>query len=147
MTSQQKGKRNEKKTKDYFEKIYACRVENTKSSSSYRSVDGKVQFRRTNNDFFGLWDHVCISTTYTSIPINGHIGLDGKLVQYNDDTVPTQDVDIGKGLTFYAQTKSNELPNYFAKAYRQELVDFPADIKLFIVWKDRVKKPLIYLIH
>lgn len=125
----EKGKRNERKTRDYFQKLGFV-VQNTMPASYL--FNGS--YRRNNNDFFGLWDHIAVAIDNTHTL---------KMLTLQNPPLNLFK-DYLKGETVFIQTKTNDLPT---KKYLEELEQFPATNKLLVVWKDKVRIPDIYYLQ
>lgn len=125
-----KGKRNEIKTREYFQKL-GCKVQNTMSSS--RIINGK--YICNNNDFFGLFDHIVVSPSSLILDtlLLPELAKSSGAVNWVHH--------VNSGNTIYVQTKSNAIPD---RKYLKKFEDFPGSHKLLVVWIDRVKEPKIY---
>lgn len=73
---------------------------------------------RGDNDYFNRWDHIAVATKNTTIGISR----------------------ISQGQTLYVQTKTNKMPG-IKERYR--LANFPAWLKVIVMWKDRVPDPVV----
>lgn len=111
-----KGKRNEKKTEEYFQKD-GFLVESVKSTKAFTKVD-----------LFGLWDHIAVATEHASYEVES---IDSK-----KNTMP---MAFTPGDILFIQTKTNRKES--RKAMSEHLL-FPASAHhLLVVWIDRVKEP------
>jgi len=119
MNTNNKGRRNEKKTEAWLQERGF--IVQTTARSSYRG---------RNNDFFGLFDHIAV--------------VEGGLTLSQDDAAS---LGIGymanQHAAVFVQTKSNRKP---PKKYIEQIRDFPAQHKLIFIWHDRVKEPEIIIV-
>lgn len=122
MNTNNKGRRNEKKTEAWL--LERGFVVQTTARSSYRG---------RNNDFFGLFDHIAVSTNPLMPILKG--GVTGKVADW--------DAFIEPGEAVFVQTKSNRKP---PKKYIEQIRDFPAKHKLIFIWHDRIKEPEIMIL-
>ena len=121
-----KGNLNEKRTKEFFEKL------------GFIVHDAHRQKFR-NNDFFGLFDHVMTykdsgkgSFTFTT--------SNGSKV---DSPITTSTFSCYESESIWIQTKTNRMPD---KAYVGKLKQFVIAHKLLVIWYDNKEEPFIYYI-
>lgn len=118
MNTNNKGRRNEKKTEAWLQERGF--VVQTTARSSYRG---------RNNDFFGLFDHIAVGNSVV------------KWITATKNS--TMLVSFAVGETLFVQTKSNRKP---PKKYIEQIRNFPATHKLIFIWHDRVKEPEILIV-
>lgn len=113
-----KGKRNEVKSEEWLKKLGYI-VESVKATKSY----GK-------QDFFGLFDHIAVSTTNVGFKTD-KIDKDGK-----EEVVLQKEGDI-----LFVQTKTNRKPS--RKDMEGQIAFKVKGKKILLIWEDRESLPRV----
>lgn len=123
MNSVDKGRRNERKTAEFFRSL-GFLVETTKRSS----------YKGGSNDFFGLYDHVILAPC--------DIVIETVVTDRLKNNRKVGNLFVPEQTTLLAQTKSNTFP----KNTWEEMLAFPYQKTLGVLWIDRITTPVI-IVH